>query len=197
MPNVAYREDQHAAKEALAPAAFAQLVGGPVGGSPSRRFWRWGLQALLACAPNVVGRDPGDQLAAPLGRIQADDARAQLQAVDGAFQEQAGQGSSRDGGGGEQEEQGQAGGPTQQCMQPVAAQERARMVGRRVADGRIRVRPPPGQGRGAVDAEIAAAESTGVVLRKALPDALGNVGEGIAGAAVHPILLTARTKRSA
>ena len=35
------------------------------------------------------------------------------------------------------------------------------------------------------------------ILRKALPDAFGNLGKGIAGAAVHPVQLPVRTKRVA
>jgi putative transposase len=35
------------------------------------------------------------------------------------------------------------------------------------------------------------------ILRKVLPDAFGNVGKGIAGAAVHPVRLPVRTKRAA
>ncbi len=55
----------------------------------------------------------------------------------------------------QEEEQRQARSATQQCVDAVAAQERARVVMWGVPDGGIRIAVTPGQDGGAVDDEVA------------------------------------------
>jgi hypothetical protein len=59
-------------------------------------------------------------------------------------------------------QQGQARAATEQGVDAIAPQQRAGVVVRGVADGRVGVAPPPGQDRGAVDDEVAPTDEAAV-----------------------------------
>ena len=101
------------------------------------------------------GVNPGDEAQAPIGGIQANEARTDRIELHGPFQERASKGGIMAVGRGEQKEDGQAGAATEQGMHPIAAQERTRMLSRRMADGSIRVGASPGQNGSTVDHQIA------------------------------------------
>jgi hypothetical protein len=65
-------------------------------------------------------------------------------------------------GGREQEEQRQARAAAQQRVDPVTAQQRARVVGWGMADRCIRVGPAPRQDRGTIDDEVTRADEPSV-----------------------------------
>jgi hypothetical protein len=63
-------------------------------------------------------------------------------------------------GGGEAEEQRQARAATQQRMHPIAQQQRAGMVGGRMAKGGIGIGAAPGKNGSTIEDEIASARQT-------------------------------------
>src|SRR6266704_3001385 len=101
------KKEEDAAKEAFDRTAFAEFLFGPSG--------RQARAVFLALG------DPSDEAQAPIGGIQADDARADGVEAHRPFQEGTSKRSIMDVGGREQVENGQAGAATEQGMHAIAA----------------------------------------------------------------------------
>jgi hypothetical protein len=114
------KEQEDAAKEAFDGTALAEFLFGP-GGRQA------GTVLLPLGGPGddgggmQSGVDPGDEAQAPLGSVQADNARAHGVEAHGPFHQRASEGGIMDIGAGEQKEEGQARTATEQGMHALAA----------------------------------------------------------------------------
>ena len=115
-----------------------------VGGRQERFFCRLGFQGTTAMAPSVAWRK-SDELKAPIGGIQANDARAKVIEADGQFQSATSKGSIMTVGWGDQEMHGQTGAATKQGMLAIAMQEGTGIVGRSMTSGGIGISFAPSQ----------------------------------------------------
>jgi hypothetical protein len=130
-----------------------------VGGRQERFFWRVPVPGDDGHGAQR-GMDPVDQVQAPIGRIQPDDARTQPVEAHGPFEQGAGKGAIMGIGGPDQEVHGQARTTTQQRMHPIASQERTRMVSRRVTQGGIGIGAAPRQDGSTINDQIAGADQS-------------------------------------
>src|SRR5438874_2277492 len=153
------KEEEDTAKEAFNRTAFAQFLFGPGG-------WQTGAVLLSLGIPrndrhgSQRGVDPVDELKAPIGGIQADDAWTKAIETDGQFQQGAGKGSIMTVGRGDQEMHGQTGAATKQGMHPIAMQEGTGMVGGSMTSGGIGISSAPSQDGSAINGEITSSDQT-------------------------------------
>src|SRR5579885_2706686 len=98
--------------------------------------------------------DPGNQGQAPVGGVEADEARAQVIEGGRRGKQGLGKGGVVAIGGREAKEEGQARGAAEQGMDAVAMQETGAMVRGGGPVLGIAVAPPPGFDRGAINNEV-------------------------------------------
>src|SRR6266568_4277301 len=137
------KKEEDAAKEAFDRTAFAEFLFGPSGRQARAVFLALGVPGDDSDGMKG-GVDPSDEAQAPIGGIQADDARADGVEAHRPFQEGTSKRSIMDVGGREQVENGQAG----------AAKERTRMLGWGMTDSGVGVSAAPGQDGSAIDDQI-------------------------------------------
>lgn len=130
------KEEENPAKEAFDRGPLAQFFLGPSWGQAGALLLAFGVPGHKRYG-SQAGMDPVDQLQAPIGSIQADDAGMQVVEASCQFEQGTGKGGIMRMGGPDQEVHGQAGSATEQRMHAIAAQEWTRMVSRGVPQGSI------------------------------------------------------------
>ena len=117
-----------------------------------------------------------EKLKAPVGSIQANDARTKAIETNGQFSEPTSKGGIVAVRWGEQEMHGQAGTAAKQGMDPIAAQQWAGMVCRSVTGSGIGIGSAPGQDGSTIENPIASCDQTAT---HGTPD--GKYKEGLKG----------------
>src|SRR5947209_12128774 len=98
--------------------------------------------------------DPSDKAQAPIGGIQADDARADVIEAHRPLQEETGERGIMHVGWGKEKEERQARTAAEQGMHPIAAQEWTRMLSGSMTKGGIRVSTAPSEDGSAINDQI-------------------------------------------
>src|SRR5437588_9369039 len=138
------KEEEDPAKEAFNGAAFAQFLFGPGGRQAGAIFLSFGVPGdHRHRTQNRM--DPSDETQAPVGGVQADDARADVIETHRPLQEWSSERSIMDVGWGEQKEERQTGAATEQGMHAIAAQEWTGMLSGGMTVGGIRVGSAPAE----------------------------------------------------
>ena len=151
------KEEENPAKEAFNGTAFAQFFFGPRGRQAGAVLLSLGIP--WNHSNGSQGRvDPVDELQAPIGRIEPDDAGMQVVEAHCQFEQGTRKGGIMGIGGPDQEVDRQPGAATEQRMHAIAPQERTRMVSRSVTQGRIRIGAAPRQDGGTINDQITGAD---------------------------------------